>query len=209
MSRRNWEGGVGKVALVGVAALLAAGCAGQGRHKPFSDVVKGNQTQALHAEAGQEAEVVTPAPVTPAAPAPQTVVAAVAPAEPAVTLPATEPAAVKPMLPAVTLPASVEEVPLIVRDDGVLRRPWPITVAYRPSGDVIAGRTYYEDITDEASKRPEWLQAAMETPWFLVDTVILPVRAVKTPPWAPVLYNSDPGGWQWQPLEPGEHLYAE
>jgi hypothetical protein len=191
MTRRIWAGGLGKLAAFAVAMLLMAGC--QGKGKPFADVVEGNQKQSLHTAA--PTDEASPVAQAPAAPTPA--------AEPAPEARTAVPAVAAP------LPATAAAVPLIVGERGLLRRPWPISVAYRPSGDVFTGPTYYQQTNEQVPDRPEWLQAAIETPMFLVHTVLSPVGMVKTPPWTHELSNSDPGGWRWQPLDPAEHLYAE
>lgn len=74
--------------------------------------------------------------------------------------------------------------------DSRLPRHWPVSIAYRPSGDVDAGNTYWPTI-DEVPKRPEWLSGALESFEFLFNLAAAPVRLFITrpAPWGGMIYS--------------------
>jgi hypothetical protein len=91
----------------------------------------------------------------------------------------------RPRLAATTYPSSA----IRVEPDGSVVRLWPEATSWRPSGDVLAGPTYYA-ITKKASTRPEWVTGWLEFGGFLLDTALVPVNAVITPPWTPIAYSA-------------------
>jgi hypothetical protein len=161
------------------------------------------QAQAAPAEPVAPVAVETPVvPVTPPAPvpaAPPAVASAeTAPAAPAVTPPAPTvgmglaPEADRYILrPADAALQSRADVVLNISEGGVLRRAWPVTAAYIPSGDTLAWPHYWNTV-GRAIYRNDWENAILEPLEFLGNTVLLPVRAVMLPPWVPVV-NSPAG----------------
>lgn len=83
-----------------------------------------------------------------------------------------------------------QEPPPVARPESRLRRDWPVSVAYRPSGDVDAGNTYWPTI-DEAPSRPEWLSGTLESFEFLFNLAAAPVRLFITrpAPWGGMIYS--------------------
>lgn len=197
-------------------ALLAGGLIGcQHRSRPsgpFSDVTGRARTQSVQALAASDAKAPAKAEAPAAAPAApvRTVLAAQPdlrrPPEPPVNVPAgpanvpagpaAEQAGLVPPprlperepIPAIAgLPARAT-IALNLAPGGVLTREWPTSVSSQPSGDVLAGPSYYPRGYRSAT-RSDWVGGIMEPAEFLIDTVLLPVRAVFTPPWAPVVYS--------------------
>ena len=76
----------------------------------------------------------------------------------------------------------------VIQGDAVIQRQWPEAVFWRASGDTIAGPTYWDSIND-AFKRPDWVNVLMEPAEFLLNTALLPVRAVITPPMTAIQYS--------------------
>jgi hypothetical protein len=85
-------------------------------------------------------------------------------------------------------PVIPTRIQLIVGERGLVQRPWPAVAFSRPSGDVMAGPTYWPSV-DDAFERSNGLNLVMEPVEFLLNTVLLPVRAVITPPWTAMIYS--------------------
>lgn len=142
------------------AAFLAAGC----QSRPFADLARRSAQQPLVAETEPSQQT----PMQKEAPRiePQT------------------PPAAETQTPAPPVAAESAEAP------AVLQRPWPVSVAYRPSGDVDAGNTYWPTI-DESRPRPEWVSGIMEGWEFLFNLAAAPVRLFITrpAPWGGMIYS--------------------
>jgi hypothetical protein len=78
------------------------------------------------------------------------------------------------------------DVLLNITEGGVLRRAWPVSVAYIPSGDTLAWPHYWNTV-ERAIYRSDLENSFMEPLEFLANTALLPVRAVMLPPWTPVV----------------------
>jgi hypothetical protein len=92
------------------------------------------------------------------------------------------------------------EIPLEVDEVGLVRQ-WPVWVGERPSGNVVAGPTYWPTISREP-RRTELSQAFVEPVEFLWNTLLLPYRAIRTPPGTRITY--DPARPQDEPRAPYE-----
>jgi len=75
-----------------------------------------------------------------------------------------------------------------IGEHGVLLRRWEQSATVRAGGDVKAGATYWPTI-DQAYRRPDVYNVFIEPAEFLLNTVLLPVRAVLTLPTEPVIYH--------------------
>jgi uncharacterized protein YceK len=87
-----------------------------------------------------------------------------------------------------TQPTAFPRTRIVVRvaDRGVLRRSWSLAVSPRPSGDVLAGPTYWPSV-DEAFHRPNSTNIWLEPGEFLWNTLLLPYRVIDTPPWSKIV----------------------
>lgn len=206
-SNRGWMPVAGAAALILTIGL--AGCKNKSRE--FADIVEEQQNQQLEATLAAEPAQATPDVPLVETPAPETPLVVAEPA-PVPTQPAqidadvqtpptvleapvvvAEPPVRPPLVQITTRPGTV---PLALTAAGQLRREWPLAVAYRPSGDVLAGPVYYPTV-DQAPARPDWQSALLDAPEFVLNTVLLPVRAVITPPWAKLVYSPvNPAGFE-------------
>ena len=75
-----------------------------------------------------------------------------------------------------------------IGEHGLLLRRFEQSATVRVSGDVRAGPTYWLSV-DRAVQRPDIYNLVMEPGEFLLNTLLLPVRAVLVPPWTPVIYR--------------------
>lgn len=178
-----------KISAAIAGILMVVGC--QSKDRPFADVAGQAKGQELHATA-EQAEPAAPA----TAPAPAEAAAVAQPA------PVVQPTVERPVS-----VAAIRDTAAAVYDNGEMRRPWPISVAARPSGDVAVLPTYYQQI-DEKATRPDWQAAPLDLGQFMLNTLLLPVRMVQTPPWRESVY-SPAAHWDWQPLDPQDHLYVD
>lgn len=87
-----------------------------------------------------------------------------------------------------TVTGPLRPIQLQVTPDGQLLRPWPESVAYRPSGDTLAGPTYWPT-GDRAYRRDGLTNLYMEPLEFLWNGIAMPFRAVQRPPLTPVIYS--------------------
>jgi hypothetical protein len=81
-------------------------------------------------------------------------------------------------------------------DGRIVERPWPQAIARYPNGSTPAGATYFPN-ADEPTDRPDWQAAFIDLGMFALDTIILPVNMILTPPWKTVVYH---GAEQTQPV---------
>ncbi len=108
-----------------------------------------------------------------------------------------------------TQPTAFAPSRIVVRigDNGVIRRQFPLAVCPRPSGDTLAGPTYWptvDDAVDRKNKTNVWLEPLE----FLYNTALLPFRAIRTPPDAKIVYSPD-GGLRWRNVEQAGVLFQE
>ena len=75
----------------------------------------------------------------------------------------------------------------LVASDSMIRREWPISVAYRPSGDVAAGPTWWGEY--KYGQRSEVVAAVLEPFEFVVNIALMPVRMIQRPPGTVVIYS--------------------
>ncbi len=80
-----------------------------------------------------------------------------------------------------TEPATQPTIALQVMPDGA-RRIWPQNVVHRANGDTPAGLTY-APTAEKAAGRSDLHNVFIEPGEFLLNAVLFPVRAVRTPPW--------------------------
>lgn len=81
----------------------------------------------------------------------------------------------------VAVPATME------LDQATVLRDWDVSTAYYQNGEIVAGPTLWS--YQPAPNQPLWRQGALDVPVFLANTVLLPVRAVQTPPTRAVTYQ--------------------
>jgi hypothetical protein len=192
-------------AAAALAALAAfSGCAKQSSSRPFADVDRNRyeSTEAVVAgrQAGPAERVETDPTVPPterALPATRPTVAELPSSTTRGVDPQGRPVAVSEALvpttqhrvgvaPTVTGP--LRPIGLQVTADGQLLRPWPESVSYRPSGDVLAGPTYWPT-GDRAYRRDGLTNAYMEPLEFLWNGALMPFRAIQQHPQTPVIYS--------------------
>jgi hypothetical protein len=108
-----------------------------------------------------------------------------------------------------TQPTSFPRTRIITRvaDRGITRRAWSLAVCSRPSGDVLAGPYYWPSI-DRAVHRPNSTNVWLEPGEFLWNILLLPYRAVDTPPWQKIAYSPD-GGIGWRNVEQSGVIFQE
>jgi hypothetical protein len=92
------------------------------------------------------------------------------------------------------------EIPLEIDEVGLVRQ-WPLWITERPSGNVVARPTYWPTDFRERTQN-ETRQAFVEPLEFLYNTLLLPYRIVRAPPWTKVTY--DPATPQDEPRAPYE-----
>jgi hypothetical protein len=111
---------------------------------------------------------------------------------------------------ATTEPANIPRTRIVVRvaDRGVLRRNWVLVANLRPSGDVLAGPTYWPSV-DRAFDRPNSTNIWLEPGEFLWNTLLLPYRMIDTPPWSKIVYSPAGGASGWRNVEQSGVLYRE
>ena len=97
---------------------------------------------------------------------------------------------------------------LRVAEAGVIRRNWALSVTPRPSGDVLAGPTYWPT-EDDAFHRPNWVNLWLEPLEFVMNTALLPYRVVDTPPWSKIVYSPAGGVFGWRNVEQSGVIYQE
>jgi hypothetical protein len=109
-----------------------------------------------------------------------------------------------------TQPTAFPRTRIVVRvaDNGVIRRNWPLSVTPRPSGDVLAGPTYWPNV-DEAFHRSDSTNLWLEPLEFLANVALSPFRAIETPPWAKVVYSPAGGVYGWRNVEQSGVIYRE
>jgi hypothetical protein len=82
---------------------------------------------------------------------------------------------------------SNQQIALIVTDRTV-QRDWPVSAAYRPSGDVPAGPVYWPSVVNY--HETDDVMSALKQPIdFFFNTLLVPVRAVLTPPCTKIIYS--------------------
>lgn len=216
------------LALAGLllAATLVPGCTRSRAARPFSDVTEPQRDEPtlVLVEPGEAAEIGAIAQAEPVPPdvAPPPV------GEQPVIVPPTEP--IRAETPTAAGPATTEivgsperyqllvpppaiiefetvvggperaEIPMEI-DEVSLVREWPLWIVERPSGNVVAGPTYWPTDYREP-RRAELTQAFVEPVEFLWNTLLIPYRMVRTPPGTRVLY--DPATDQDTPRAPYE-----
>ncbi len=190
--------------------VVIAGCTRNAPRRPFADVTDAERNDPTFAQeqpgpaadtAATTTDVVTSTTEqTPPADQPTettTTTTTTAANDPVVT----QPEAVLSAPRATTSPAVTgPEIPLVVDRIGAVRQ-WPLVTGYRPSGNVVAFPTYWESISREP-ERSETRQAIREPFLFLYNVVVLPIRAIRTPPLTRVTY--DPATEQDEPRVPYE-----
>jgi hypothetical protein len=165
--------------LLSFLALLLAGCA-SGRRGTFSDVPARDQDRPTDA-----------APTT--QPVPQAAIAS-APSEPAPPAqpPAVEaPAAVVAPAPAPNTRPEYSQFIVQVDEHGNLTRGFAPSVSERPNGVVVAGPLYWP-MSDQSIKRNDLENLLIEPPQFVLDVLLMPFRAILTPPWKSAEYDPVP-----------------
>lgn len=187
--------------LAAMGAVAVAGCQSHKSSRPFADVT--DRQKAVASDAG------APIPTsTPVAGAPQAAPAAASAGQPQI-VQGVVPVVVMPdsnILPAADEPQS--QVVVNVRQGGFLRRAWPVSVAWRPSGDALAWPTYYHQV-GELPRRPEWRQSVYEIGYFWWDTLLLPINMVRTYPDTPVIYSAAGNKGKWREVEQAGYLHSE
>jgi hypothetical protein len=181
-----------------VLSPLLGGCASKG--KPFKDVAHRGHAPPPNtggfAEASPSTMPSTVATVdavggTGAVRAPDVIVVETQP----VAHPATRPVIVESG--AMTVPSETKTTPsgelssarqVRVEEGGALIRYWPETLVLRPSGDTLAGPNYWPSL-DKALQRKDLDNLYMEPAEFWINLFLMPVRAVMTPPWTPMVYS--------------------
>jgi hypothetical protein len=201
-----------------VAAALVAGCQGKSRERtPFSDVTdrdRAQSTYAMASQGGQQPTTVAAASPTAAQTPPPEVGEAARMQSPR--LPVTAPPAEAETARVErdvrqSEPRDVNAVAVIDAGDAVAdrtgrpttqgtnviyidqwggaRRQWAISASERASGDVLAGPYYGPQQLSDRLGRQEWHRGWLEPVDFFVNVVLMPVRAVRTPPNAKVVYS--------------------
>jgi hypothetical protein len=176
----NWR-------LIGLGVVVAmAGCVA--KREPFGDVVGRSQAQPVEVVAQGEARPAT-GPAVVVAPAEATV-EATKPVEPPTARVEAPPTVVEPGPATTAVVVVVTEAlgPAPAEVDRLgARRDWPRSVAYRPSGNVVAWPLYYRDTSQKAGD--DLVELFTDPGFFMVDTVLLPVKAVLVPPCRKVVYD--------------------
>ena len=185
---------------VGLALAGAlAGCSAD-KKGPFTDVTGRDQEQPSDVQPATrpvvaQAEPAQPTPtitVTDSGTATPRVVAE-KPAEPkSVTITVSEgtnPPANPVVNPAV--PAAMGKLVVRVDEHGRLSRDFAPSAFERPSGDVLAGPLYWSNY-NRTIKRSDAENVVFEPMEFIIDSLLMPVRAVITPPWTDVVYDPVP-----------------
>ena len=108
-----------------------------------------------------------------------------------------------------TQPTAFRPTRIVLRvgEKGLVRRQWPLETSYRPSGDVLAGPTYWPTV-DKAVQRPNSTNVWLEPLEFLYNLALLPYRAVDTPPWSKIVYSPS-GGIGWRNVEQAGVIFQE
>jgi len=108
-----------------------------------------------------------------------------------------------------TQPTAFRTTRIVVRvgDRGLVRRQWPLEISPRPSGDVLAGPTYWPTI-DKAVRRSSKQNVWLEPLEFLYLVALLPYRAIVTPPDSKIVYSPS-GGIDWQNVEQAGVIFQE
>ncbi len=179
---------------VGLALAAAlAGCSAD-KKGPFTDVTGRDQERASDVQPATRPVIAPaqPAPaitVTDSSNATATVMAAKPAEAKSVTITVTD-AANAPANPVSSGPAMGN---LVVRVDeqGRLSRDFAPSAFERPSGDVKAGPLYWPNYNRNI-KRSDTENAVFEPMEFIIDSLLMPVRAVITPPWTDVVYDAVP-----------------
>ncbi|MFI5381829.1 MAG: hypothetical protein ACHRHE_21230 [Tepidisphaerales bacterium] len=184
------------VALTLSAAL--AGCAAS-KTGPFADVTARDQEQPSDAqpttrpvEAPDKPMATRPAPTISVSATP----AAAFAKDPSDSVPATvvvTDTARPPTNPPATAPAAAPMGKLVVHVDehGRLSRDFAPSTFERPSGDVLAGPVYWPN-KNRTIKRGDAENFVFEPMEFIVDSLLMPIRACITPPWTDVVYDPVP-----------------
>jgi len=109
-----------------------------------------------------------------------------------------------------TQPTAFQRTRIVVRvaEGGVIRRNWALAVCPRPSGDVLAGPTYWPTI-DDAFHRSNSTNVWLEPGEFLWNTLLLPYRLIDEPPWSKVVYSPAGGVSGWRNVEQSGVIYRE
>jgi len=174
---------------------LVAGCSHKPR--PFEEAVRKQADRPIvdrQSPAAKASPAVSGTPTTqpvaqaPKRPVPPSPVGDLTP--PKAVAPASRPVAVLQELEHPIEPHASEKgpkIPLLIID-GAVRRDWPPSIAYRPSGDVRAGHTYWPGV-EKYSRRSDLLNWFWESGEFLFNSMALPVRAVLAPPWTSKIYS--------------------
>ena len=96
---------------------------------------------------------------------------------------------------------------LRISDRGVARRAWPLAVTPRPSGNVLAGPTYWPTV-DKAVHRSNKTNIWLEPLEFMYNVALLPYRVIDEPPWSKVIYSPS-GGIDWSNVEQSGVIFQE
>ena len=109
-----------------------------------------------------------------------------------------------------TQPTAFPRTRIVVRvaERGVMRRAWALAVCPRPSGDVLAGPTYWPS-EDRAFHRSNSTNIWLEPGEFLWNTLLLPYRMIDVPPWSKVVYSPAGGAPGWRNVEQTGVIYRE
>ncbi len=109
-----------------------------------------------------------------------------------------------------TQPTAFPRSRIIIRvaDAGVIRRNWALSVCPRPSGDVLAGPTYWPTV-DDAFHRPNSTNIWLEPGEFIWNLALLPYRVIDAPPWSKVIYSPAGGTYGWRNVEQSGVIYRE
>jgi hypothetical protein len=108
-----------------------------------------------------------------------------------------------------TQPTNFRPTRIVMRvgDRGLVRRQWSLAVCPRPSGDVLAGPTYWPTV-DKAVQRPNKDNVWMEPLEFVYNAALLPYRAIRTPPDSKMVYSPS-GGIGWRNVEQSGVIFQE
>jgi len=88
------------------------------------------------------------------------------------------------------------------------RRGKTVIVRRGPSGDVLAGPTYWPTV-DDAFHRPNSTNIWLEPGEFIWNTALLPYRVIDAPPWSKVIYSPAGGTYGWRNVEQSGVIYRE
>jgi hypothetical protein len=154
--------------------ICVTGCAS--RRGTFADLVTPDQGSSTVATPAVATVPAAPAAEPPAS-APQAIATPVAEPSGVVVIPTTRPA--------------YGALRLEVDAQGNLTRGFAPSVFERPSGNTIAGPMYWP-MGERSVVRPDWQNLLLEPVEYVVDVVLMPFRAIRTPPWRSIEYDAVP-----------------